>query len=41
MRSNPTACTNFLTTAKYCMTNKKRDTIFVTCEKNRIGFSRL
>ena len=40
MRSNPIGHTIFFTREKYRMTNHKPDTIFFTCEENRIGFSR-
>ena len=41
MRSNLIGHAFFLTSEKYRMTNQKPDTIFFTCEKIRIGFSRL
>ena len=40
MRSSPIGHTIFFTREKYRMTNHKPDTIFFTCEENRIGFYR-
>ena len=40
MKSNPIGHTIFFAREKYRMTNYKPDTIFFTCEENRIGFYR-
>ena len=40
MRSNPIGHTIFFTREKYPTTNHKPDTIFFTCEENRIAFCR-